>query len=280
MNKHHPPFVSRYALQNYSLAESGIIEASQNNYDQWYIDCSLENERPSEWDSLRITNLLKSISSYGVTPLLHGNYKVPLASDVEELRLTSIEYVKKEIDLAAKLNAPLIVHGSVVVEPRLILKTKKQALNNFLRSLEALKKYADESHVTLYLENLSNYRYFGPFHYIFTHGKEFEYILANIDLPFFLDVGHAYVGKGDPVQIFNQFHKRIVAMSFSNNNGERDQHLGLREGKLDYKDLLAAILEKNWKGTIAFETRGKTPHASIQELVGIYDEVKQCESTQ
>lgn len=274
MKINRPPFVTGFALQNYLTAEKGLIEAQLNHYQQWYIDCSLQSEKPSAWSDVRINTLLASIHQYQVTPIIHGNYKIPLAADVEELRATAIDYTKKEITFAAKLNAPLIVHGGAIVEPRLVIKTKKKALDAYLDSLISLKAYADTLGVTLYLENLSNYKNYHPFHYIFTHEDEFSYILESIDLPFFLDLGHANICNGNPLKIFNKFHKRIIALSLSNNNGIHDQHLGLYEGSIDYTHIVSAILDTHWQGVIAFETRGKTPESSIKELCLLYEQIK------
>src|SRR5438132_11176661 len=98
------PFVSGYALQNYSHAEKGLEDAFQNGYHYWYIDGSLPSEIPKKWDSERIATLLGKIDRYKVYPILHGNFKVPLSSDVDELRLAAIEYTKNEINLASKLS--------------------------------------------------------------------------------------------------------------------------------------------------------------------------------
>ena len=93
-------------------------------------------------------------------------------------------------------------------------------------------------------------------------------------MPFFLDLGHANIGDGDPLALFIQFHQRIVGMSFSNNDGLRDQHLGLHQGTIDYKKIIHAILTKQWRGLVAFETRGKHPGSSIVELIAIYQQVQ------
>jgi L-ribulose-5-phosphate 3-epimerase len=265
-----PPFVTTYAIQNYLSAEDGIIEAHKNNFDHWYIDASLDGEKPSNWDLHRINNMKKLCQHYQVTPVLHGNFKVPLASDVEELQATSIEYVKKEIDLAHEFNAPLIIHGGAIVEPRLIKSTKKKSLARFLLSLDQLLNYAKSKNVDIFIENLSNYKNFSPFHYIFTHPEEVAYVLDKIpEVKIFFDVGHANIGN-DPIGFFTQFQKSIIGMSFSNNNGVNDQHLSLEKGKIDYIALVSEIIKANWKGMIAFETRGRNPARSINDLKKIY----------
>lgn len=264
------PFAKGFAAQDYLVAEEGIVSAFQNNMDYWYIDASLNEDRLDQWPIDRINHLEKLINQYNILPIIHGNYKVPLASDVEHLRLASIEYVKKEIDFAKQLGAPLIIHGGAIVEPRLIKKTKKYALNQFFLSIEALLNYSEKCGVNIYIENLSNYTNYFPFHYIFTTPEEISYVLEKIpDVKIFFDVGHANIGN-DPVEFFSMFHQSIVGMSFSNNNGVRDSHLGLFNGKIKYSDLVGKILKLGWRGIIALETRGVSASQSIDDLKKVY----------
>lgn len=276
--KYNMPFVTSYALQEYHSAENGLIEAKKANYTHWYIDGSLEENIPEKWDRERITALQNKIQQSKVRPIFHGNYRVPLASDVEILRKTAIEYVKKEIDLAHCFNSPVIIHGGAIVEPRLINKAKKIALDKYLDSIQVLVEYGEAKNIDIYLENLSNYKDYKPFHYIFTHADEFEYIFSRItNVKFFLDIGHANICDGMPVEIIRKYHHKIVAMSFSNNDGKRDQHLRLKNGTIDYRQIISAILACRWKGMIAFETRGISAVQSVYDLFNLYQEVIRCD---
>lgn len=167
------------------------------------------------------------------------------------------------------------MHAGAVVEPRLVTKTKKLALKNYANSLQELHEYADQKGVMLLLENLSNYKNYRPFHYIFTEVDDFDYVLSQIkNAKFFLDIGHANIGEGSPGEAIKRFHKNIVGMSFSNNDGIRDQHLALGKGTINYKDIVSTILECNWKGIVGFETRGRELMRSIADLKEIYDSVQ------
>jgi len=267
------PFVAGYALQNYSCAEQGILDACLNEYQYWYIDGSLSSEAPKNWNDKRINNMISLIEKYKINPLFHGNYKVPLSSDVDELRHTAIQYTKNEINLASELSAPLIIHGGAIVEPRLVKTVKKQAINNFLFSLDELYSYAIGKNVPIYLENLSNYLHYQPFSYIFTNEEEFDLIFSAFDAKFFLDLGHANVGNACSKAIFEKYYDRIVGMAFSNNNKKYDQHLSLMKGTIDYIQIISSIQSVGWKGVIAFETRDKSPSASINELTEIYQKI-------
>lgn len=257
-----------FALQPYLMAEEGLNCALKNGYDYWYVDGSIYSEFPEHWNERRIENLVIQCTTHNIYPIFHGNFKIPLASDVDLLRLAAIEYAKKEIDLSSKLKSPLIIHGSVIVEPRTVKEAKKTALNNLIKSLNILKPYADEKGVTLWLENLSNYNSYRPFHYIATKAEEFDAILSRIEIKIFFDFGHANVNPEIPVEtFFKQFSSQIAGVSLSNNDGKLDQHLKLSDGTINYTNVLQTMRDLQWRGIIGFETRNITPKAAINSFI-------------
>ena len=270
-------FVTAYAQQLYLLAEEGAVQAKKDGATYWYIDGSFPEEYPEHWPDERITALNKLTQELAVKPIFHGNFKVSLASDVEQVRQAAVAHVLKEVDLAAKLSAPLIIHGGAIVEPRLVIKAKKDALDQYVRSLETIVAYAKQKNVTILLENLSNYKNYRPFHYIFTTPDEYRYVFERIGdehVKFFFDVGHAVICEGDPVAVIEEFHHRIWGMSFSNNDGVRDLHLGLDQGLISYHDVVKKIVECQWQGVIAFEVRGREFERNVRDLEEIYQAVE------
>jgi endonuclease IV len=74
---------------------------------------------------------------------------------------------------------------------------------------------------------------------------------------------------------FVDFHQKIKGVSLSNNNGSQDQHLPISSGILKYRDVVQSILDCNWKGLVAFETRGIETKDALAELENIYFELLQ-----
>ena len=143
------PFVSGYAEQYYLTTEEGLDQAILDKADYWYIDGSLPSEYPLNWISQRIDALNAKIEQFNVKPVFHGNFKLPLSSDVESVREISVQNVYREIDLSAELSAPLIVHGGAIVEPRLVIKAKKDGLSAYLKSIDSILTYATKKKVTI-----------------------------------------------------------------------------------------------------------------------------------
>ncbi len=267
------PFVTGYAEQLYLTAEEGLKQAIQDKADYWYIDGSLPHEYPENWTTARLAALQTQIDKNKVTPIFHGNFKLPLSSDIDDVRETAIKQVYAEIDISSVLEAPLIIHGGAIVEPRLVIKAKKVGIDNYLKSIDKICNYANKKNVAILLENLSNYKHYRPFHYIFTTIEEYSYVFSKINSDnvfFFFDLGHGIIGEGEPISVIAEFSKKIWGMSFSNNDGVRDQHLQLNSGVIDYQTIVKTILKYNWKGVIAFETRGRTLVQSKNDLLDVY----------
>lgn len=263
-----PAFMTASALQDYLAAETGLQSAVEQGYSHWYIDGSLEGEGPADFSPERLATLNQLIASSGVKPIFHGNFKAPLGSDVEALAAAALDYVKKEVDVCAALGgAPLIVHGGGVVEPRLVKEAREKGLGRLIGNLRELVAYGKERGVEIWLENLCNYTRFHPFYYICTTEDEVEQVLEAVPgLHMFLDVSHAYVNGGDPLSFFWKFSNRVVGMSFSDNNGDRDSHFPLGRGNLNFPALVDAIQYTGWKGMVGFETRGGTLMGGVSHL--------------
>jgi L-ribulose-5-phosphate 3-epimerase len=263
-----PVFMSGAAQQDYLNAEEGLSSAQAQGYSHWYIDGSLEGERPTDFDEVRIATLRALIAATGVKPLYHGNFKAPLGSDVPALAEAALAYVKQEIDLCHNLGCEaLIVHGGGVVEPRLVTEAREKGLQQLIVNLRELVRYGAEKGVQIWLENLCNYTKFHPFYYICTTEDEIGQVLEAVPgLHLFLDVSHAYVNGGDPLSFFWKYSARTVGMSFSDNNGDRDSHFPLGRGTLDFPALVEAIAFTGWQGMVGFETRGGTLTTSVDYL--------------
>jgi L-ribulose-5-phosphate 3-epimerase len=263
-----PPFMTGTSQQDYLRAEDGALEAFVQGYTHYYIDSSLPGERPGDWTPERLAYVSKLSSVLGVKPIYHGNFKSPIGSDVREISRLGLEYAKAEVDVCVGLGgAPLIVHGGGIVEPRKVRDARQAGLLNLVDNLAELVTYAQAKGVQVWLENLCNYDRFHPFYYICTQETEYQFVLDRVPgLRFILDVSHAHVNGGDPVRVFQRLYPRIAAMSFSDNGGERDSHLPLGQGNLDYAGLVRSITELGWHGVVGFETRGGTLAANLAYL--------------
>lgn len=266
------PFVTGVAVQRYLTAEEGLDAAREEGCSHWYVDASLVQDMPHNWSQERSRRLVAAAAEQGLSPILHGNFRAPLASEIPEVQAASLEYVRSEIDLAARIEADaLVIHGGAFIEPRPTKAHRDAALERFISLLSVVEREAADRGVELWLENLSYYPKYRPFSYVFTREADFATVLSEIPhIKFILDVGHANVNQSMALPAFETFASSIAALSLSNNSGTQDAHLSLPDGTLSLQQITDAIRAKNWSGVIAFETRNDSVAAGVEYLRGMW----------
>jgi len=136
----------------------------------------------------------------------------------------------REIRTAKEIGIDLInfhanFNGMFYGENRRIL------LDNLIRSLREIIKYAEKSDVKVMLENipLSN-----GIHKV----NEIKYIIDNVPSLFVhLDVAHAFTSGGmeSVTEYINTFRDKIIHIHWHDNHGSRDEHLPIGEGLIDHR---------------------------------------------
>jgi L-ribulose-5-phosphate 3-epimerase len=261
------PFATGIASQEYLTAEEGAIRAHEDGYSHWYVDMSLPSDHAHEWTPQRLRALKKTADTFGLTPIIHGNFRAPLATEIPEIQTGVVAYLNAELELASELGAPLIVHGGAFVDPRPTESGRWAALQRFIAIMEKTLALAENLGVEVWIENLSHYPKFRPFTYVFTRYTDFVGVHEHFPtVKYIFDVGHANVNQSPPLQLFREFPKAIGAISVSDNDGKSDSHLGLGRGCAPIEELVAAIVETNWQGVVAFETRGAAVSDGVETL--------------
>lgn len=259
----------RFALQRYLTAERSIEAAHEHGYDSWYLDASLSTDTPERWPDGRIESILRRVEETGCHPVIHGNFRLPLASETRRVRAAAIEEVKSELELAAKFSAPLIIHGGSAIEPRNSRESISESLHRLTDSLQEVCNSATTHRVEVWLENLSAHRTH-PFYYLATISSEFEHLLSQIkDLKVFFDVGHANVNAqslGDFIQLVLP---RLAGVSLSDNRGIHDTHSPLGSGTAPIEGILSTLIAAQWKGLVGLEVRGSDPKVDLQQVVSM-----------
>ncbi|KAF2406554.1 Sugar phosphate isomerase/epimerase [Pseudomonas antarctica] len=258
------PFCIAVAQHKYLGAEKGLQSAIEGGCTHWYIDGSLPGESVEDWTDARITRLQEKIAVSGVQPLLHSNFKAPLGSDVGAFRAAAVKYVEKEIDIASRLGAPLIIHGGCLIGPQRVPEAKKVALEHYLKSVQKLARYAEGKGTDIYVESLSNYVNYRIFTDEAQFARVFEHLQAHRNVYCLLDAGHAHIDSGLPAQVVRTYHALIKGISFSNNPAVHDT------GNCDCADVVKAIADTHWKGLVGFDTGHQTARAALAELALMY----------
>jgi L-ribulose-5-phosphate 3-epimerase len=267
------PFATGVAVQHYLPAEEGLVDAYEEGCSHWYVDASLIEDMPENWSAHRAKELVAASRDHDVRPILHSNFRAPLASEISGVRAAALDYVRTEIDLAASIDAAaLVIHGGAFVEPRPTKAHRDAALERFVTLLAKVVREAADKGVAVWLENLSHYPKYRPFSYVFTREQDYPVVLEHIpDVRFILDVGHANVNQSLALPAFERFSGSISALSLSNNSGEQDSHLALDDGTLSVRGIVSAIRAQDWTGIVAFETRNAGVRSGVQFLNRLWE---------
>ncbi|MEU7866397.1 TIM barrel protein [Dactylosporangium sp. NPDC049140] len=260
-------FAAGIATQEYLTAEEGAIRAHEEECTHWYVDMSLPSDHAHEWPQPRRRSLVKMASGLGVRPIVHGNFRAPLSTEIPEVAAGVQAYLTAELQLASDLGAPLIVHGGALADPRPTESGRWNALQRFLRALEQGLSAASGLGVEVWVENLAHYPRFRPFTYVFTRYADFVTVLDYLpEVAFIFDIGHANVNQSPPLRLFHEMTSAIKAISVSDNDGRADSHLGLGRGNVPLKELTDTIVKTHWSGLVAFETRGAGVDEGVHAL--------------
>ncbi|MCP8307874.1 MAG: sugar phosphate isomerase/epimerase [archaeon] len=225
-----------------------------------------ENENPDVWEivdesnhSLTHKNLksIQDLSSQGYSFTVHSPYSEINIADLDALRRReSLAKLKRSIDSAAKIEAKaLVLHPGLKMKDQIVA----ERLNE--ESILTLYDYAESFGLTLALENMtSNTQYF------MTKPIDFEEFLerTRIRLKIAFDIGHAHVG--DLVNEFvSKLSDKFIIIHVHDNNGMRDEHLGIGDGSIDWDDFADQIMELDFRGIYIVESVEK-PYESIARL--------------
>jgi L-ribulose-5-phosphate 3-epimerase len=235
----------------------------------------LQSDMPDTWSSERIRGVTAQAEERGLRPIIHGNFRAPLASEIPAVREGVAQYVQTEIDLTAALGAEaLILHGGAHVEPRPTASDRSAALERLFAMLQRIIQRAEDRGVTIWLENFSHYPRYRPFSYVFTRHEDYSQAISALpDIHFILDIGHANVNQWIALRVIRDFHSSLAALSLSNNDGSADAHLALDQGTISTTELATTIKETNWAGIVAFETRNADVRSGLAHLARQFSRV-------
>jgi sugar phosphate isomerase/epimerase len=192
-----------------------------------------------------IVNLIKKFRQ---KPIAHTAYWIDLCSDYGYIRDAWILEATREIRTAKGIGIDLInfhanLNGMYYGEKRRIL------LENMIKSLREIMKYAEKLDVQVMLENtpLSN-----AIHKV----NEVKYVIDNVpSLLVHLDIPHAFTSGGmeSVIEYISTFREKIIHIHWHDNHGIKDEHLPIGAGLIDHEKVVTALKEIHYDGTITLE---------------------------
>jgi sugar phosphate isomerase/epimerase len=257
------PFATAICVQPHLTAEESICLAASKGCSHTYIDLNFVTDHVPAWNYTRMGGCRELAHRLGVSMVVHGNLHNALACEEDKWRKKAIEYTVTEIQLAAELSAPLILHASSYFPDRKEPVNRSAARSNFIRSLQEIGAIAVNMGVSIWIENLPKLPNH-PRESVFCGKDDYETVFTAVKgLSMIYDVGHANVNNPHPETILSSTVCPIATICVSDNDGKSDTHKSLGHGQIDWKAFLNKIAETDWHGMVVFETMGSAPDEEV-----------------
>ncbi|MDR2623004.1 MAG: sugar phosphate isomerase/epimerase [Methanobrevibacter sp.] len=173
---------------------------------------------------------------------------INLASLNKTIQRASISEIEKSIKMANELDADIVVvHPggfSFLGEP-----CERKILNRSRKSLEICRDYGKEYGVTPVVENMPNNEGF-----IYRDVYSLNDLLNELEMDMALDTGHAFTNGFKEEELYFDIVKHV---HLSDNFGDRDLHLPLGKGKIDFERIVTKFKEKSYDGIFILEINDK-----------------------
>ena len=161
---------------------------------------------------------------------VHGPYSdVNLSAFDTGTRKRSVNIFLELIDICAELGiGPVTAHPGVIGPIQYWDKARVPKLTR--QSLEDIASRAGDNSVLLALENMPDMR--GT---ICRTAAEMEAMLQDLDIGMCLDIGHAHTNG--QIGEMMKLQEKFINIHVHDNHGDRDAHLPLGEGDIDFSVL-------------------------------------------
>lgn len=238
------------------ISEAGFTHIHWcHEWDGDYMYSSWEMEQIREWMELyglKAKGVHASKGSVRNVNMINGHYRRDYTSQWEYNRKAGVELIRNRVDLASCIGAKEVVLH--LYPPHITIEKHPEVREIFYtqvrKSLDELYPYCLEKGVKLCLENLFDM----PGEYIL---EQWDRLLAAYPKEFLgicLDTGHAFMNWGDSMtDIIRKYGSRIYAVHLHDNKGTVDFHLLPGEGRICWKDVMAALRESAYELPLVLE---------------------------
>ncbi|MBM3229164.1 sugar phosphate isomerase/epimerase [Candidatus Parvarchaeota archaeon] len=221
-----------------------IGRAGELSFDFFEITCEAPFAPPSILHMKR-RQILQAIASYNMGVLGHLPWYLHIAFPYESVERACLAEFECAIDALCGLGAKKItIHTEFLPK---FYATRKELVEATVRNLGSLKDYAARHGARLLVENYMDFSF---------TAQEFAGLVKKQNIGMTFDAGHEFANsKGSNKAIIGfakKFSKCISHTHFSDNAGDRDAHLAIGDGKIDWAGTISC-LKKFYNGTITLE---------------------------
>jgi Sugar phosphate isomerases/epimerases len=219
-----------------------VWEDISKHFDHWEIFSEWKNEVSKMSGSFN-----EKKSSYKMTYSIHAPITdVNIAALNDRIREASVKDMIKTMECANLMEIDTVtVHPGIY--SMVLSDVKEESIAHAKRSLKIMEKAAEELSVTLAVENMPSF--------MIMMGQtpdELSRLIEGTDLKICFDIGHANtMGRID--EFIDRFSGRIANIHIHDNFGDKDSHMTIGDGNIDFAKVLSKL--KSYKGNYIIEAK-------------------------
>lgn len=232
-------------LDEMNRLEIGVVE----------LRCEKPVLYPRDVNSRMRINLRQILEKHSITALVHAPFHdVNLASLNPLMRRASVKQLRECIEFANDVGSKLVVvHPGQLSKdyPKAMLK---QSCLNLVDSINGVIPSVEKLDMILALENQHDGSAYG----VISFPEDYIEIIEELDSPYVkgaFDVGHANTFKIDLEAGLMKISDYLVNIHIHDNDGKSDLHLPVGEGIIDFRGVLRALKNLNYKGPLIIENK-------------------------
>ncbi|HHW01757.1 MAG TPA: TIM barrel protein [Thermoanaerobacterales bacterium] len=241
--------ISTFPYFYYSL-EDAIERIASFGYDGVEIWGGTPHAYAYDMTSEKIEKIRDMVRNAGlnISGFIPAQFRYPtnIAIDDDIIRNRSIDYLKKSIDIAVALGAPLI---SICPGHARFGQSYESAWSNMIDSISKLMEYSGNT-INLMLE--PGNRYETDLVVTAEDGKRVVKDLGN-RIGLVLDTGHMFVNRESVSDGFLGIENNMLHFHIDDNMGVTDDHMVPGTGRMDYEVFFQNLKRINYEGYITVE---------------------------
>lgn len=211
------------------------------------------DEGMHELDGKKVELIRRFVRERDLSLSVHAPFAdINIASTSPSIRNAIMRRLKRSMRLSSKLDPEYwIFHPGVRSAISDIVPELDWKIN--LDSVCELLREARQYNMKISVENTPK-----TFPFLLRHVEDFERFYTELgddglEVGLTLDVGHANI-SGELDRIIRSLSKRIVHTHLHDNNGDRDSHLGIGFGKINWPKLIGDLMSIGYNGVLVVES--------------------------
>ncbi len=258
----------KYAVSNWIYGDEPLEETCRRLDREGYAGIELVGE-PDRYDPLTVKQLtarhgleVTSVLSWCIWPMEDRD----LAHADPAIRRKAVQYICENIDLAAAVNAPLVIvipAPSGRAEPHGThddaVSWQKAAAREWDFSVEAVKesaRYAAQKDITIAVEPINRFETFLVNSTV--QGIKFIEQAGEQNIKLHLDTFHMNIEESSTAGAIEKAAGRLVSMHLSDNNRR-----AVGKGQFDFGQLLTSLRAINFQGPLILEPLPPHPNPFV-----------------